>query len=190
MNAAKERGVALITVLVVLASMALLMTGVFTLVRESTESASTNTRYQEAKGVGKAAMGQVASLINQVAVPGFQPPAPPGYGVQWNRDDFGKYVRDEMTRSSATAGGAPDPCSQSDPDISYTVQTNQGTVDVVACVERISAGGLSGSGTGQVFARTSQGTANNESLFEVTVWASGGNGEVRAQRQATIRGYY
>jgi len=187
-KADQERGVALITVLVVLAAMALLMTGVYTLVSDSTRSASQNTRYQEAKAAGVAAMGQVASLIDRVAVPNFKPAAPQGYGVQWTSlANFGAYIRDEVARGATSA---PNPCTQTSPDISYQVQTNQGQASVAACVKKMAAGGIAGSGSNVVFARTNRGTSNNESLFEVTVWVTGPNGETRAQREATIRGFY
>lgn len=188
MNRRGQEGVALISVLVVLASMALLMTGVYSLVSESTRSAGKNVTYQTTRGLAESGMGQIGSLIRRVVLPNFDPAAPPGYGVQWNRQAFGDYLRDQVDR--AGAAGAPNPCTQANPDIAYTANTTGGPVPVAACITRVSAGSIPGSGGGEIFARTSRGTADNQSMFEVTVWVDGPDNQVVAQRLATARGFH
>jgi len=184
-----QQGMALITVLVVLASMALLMSGVYTLVSDNTRSAVDQVRYQAARGSGESGMGQLASLINRVAVPNFKPPAPPGYGVQWtSRQAFGDYIRGQAGRGGAA--GAPAPCEQDDPDIQYTVSAQQENFSVAACIDRVSAGAIAGTSGGMVFARTSKGTADSESLLEVTIWVTGARGEIHSQHQATMRAFH
>lgn len=188
MNPANEKGMALATVFIILASMAVLMSGVYYLIQGSTRSASQQISYQTARTSGESGLGQLASLIDRVAVSGFSPPAPPGYGVntsQWGSlQAFGDYVRNDTNRPAGWT------CSQSSPDINYTVNTQEGTFTVDACVVRVSAGEISGSGKGLEFLRTSPGSANNESLLEVTVWVTGPDGENRSERQASVRAFY
>jgi len=183
-----EKGIALVTVFVILASMAVLMSGVYYLITGSTRSAARHTSFQSAQTSGESGLGQLASLIDRVAVSGFNPPAPPGYGVnvsQWGSlQIFGDYIRDDADRPVGWT------CSQASPDINYTVTTPEGSYAVDACVKRISAGGIAGSGKGLEFLRTSSGSADNESLFEVTVWVTGPDGEARSERQASIRAFY
>ncbi len=186
MSGSGERGIALAVVLIVLASMAVLMSGVYYLISGSTRSANTHVSFQATRSTGESGLGQAASLIDRVAVTGFDPPAPSGYGVNlnvWgNLQTFGDFIRGEANR--------PGPCSQANPDISYAVTGQRGDMQVAACVTRVSAGSIAGSGGGMEFLRTSQGTADQESLFEVTVWVTGPDGETQAQRQASIRAFH
>lgn len=177
-----EKGVALVTVLVVLASIALLMSGVYSLVSEGTRSARENVHFQTTRSLSDSGVKHAASVIDSVCRLGFFPDAPAGAGVQWaDREAFAEYLRGTGSRAD---GGGPQPCTQSDPDIQYT---DPGTGIVVrACVHHRHKSTLAGSGGGPVFTQGTQGKEAIQNLFEITVWASGPE-EIAGQYQAAAR---
>ncbi len=191
-----ERGVALMAVLVVLASIALLSTGVFLLVSEGSRSAAQQVKFRITRSLSQSALEQSSGLIEALSIPGFSPAVPRGYGVavggedQWNsRQAFADYLRDQNERASGGTGQGPNPCTQAQPDLRYTVQSEVGQVTVTACVERVVTGPLRGSGAGVIFARSGGNLADQEGLFRVTVWATGPQ-VVRAQVEGIARGLY
>lgn len=212
MREGSESGMALVTVLIFLGAMGLLMAGVYSLVFEGTRSANQNVSYQVSFSSSMSGTERLESLINRVAIPGYNPPAPPGYGVQadkcggsgavinnngvWDScQAFADYLRDQIDRGHADAEGdhyPSDPnkvCDQNRPDIRYTVPTSDGQVTVAICVQRAGAGSLPGSGSGVIFANAQGNVANSQSGFEVDVWASGSR-SARSQLQGVARGIY
>lgn len=197
-RAGNESGMALVTVIVVLASMALLISGVYTLVTEGSRSANYQIRFDTARAAGETGLGQVASLIDRISNPNFNPPAPEGYGVQWaSRENFGDYLRGDnavgggsLRASDADAPTETECVNGEKTDIEFTANTEEGPVDVKACVIVRHEGGLSGSGQGQVFARTSPGTADRETLLEVTIWAQGSQDAVNSQFRSSVRAFH
>ena len=191
-----ESGIALVTVLVVLGSIGLLAAGTFSLVSESTRSASQQIRFEGTRNLSVSGLDRAAVVIDQVTIPGFNPAAPGGYGVrvsstandgQWNSlQDFADYLRDQISRAN---GDGPQPCTAGSPDLEYQVQTDSGTVEVRGCVVRQAAGALPGSGAGPVFAKSSGSTASSQSLFRVTIWAEGPSNAL-GQMEAAVRGIY
>lgn len=191
-----ESGVALVTVLILLGSMALLMAGVYQLVSEGTRSANEGISYRVSFSSAVSGGDRLDSLIDQATIPGFSPPAPPGYGVvvsstsgdgQWNsRQAFADFLRNQLSRAG---GDGPSPCTQNDPDIRYTVPAPSGQVTVVMCVRRSGASALPGSGSGVIFANASGNTADEQIGFEVDVWASGSR-QALAQVQGVARGIH
>lgn len=183
-----ERGIALVVVLVVLASMALLMSGVYSLVSEGSRSARSHARLEAARSVAGNGLEQVEAVVESVAVPG-QPVGMPGrYAgqVQWaTPDDFADYIRDEATRPAAQ-----EPCNEGNPDIQFAMGGSGETVTVAACVVRRGAGGIPGTGAGAEFARSSGNVADQESLLQVTVWARGQRSGTVAQLEAVVRALY
>jgi len=196
MSVRNESGVALVTVLILLGAMALLMAGVYQLVSEGTRSATEGISYRVSHSTAVSGGERLDSLIDRVSIVGFSPPAPPGYGVvvsstngdgQWNsRQDFADYLRNQISRN---AGDGPIPCTQSNPDMRYTVPTPSGQVTVVMCVQRSGASALPGSGSGVIFANASGNTADDQIGFEVDVWASGSR-QALAQVQGVARGIH
>jgi type II secretory pathway pseudopilin PulG len=187
--------VALVTVLVVLASIAVLMAGVFSLVSEGTRSAREEVEFQTTRSLSAGGLQQSEHIIDAVCRLGFFPPAPSGAGVlvnatandgQWNsRQDFGDYLRGSVTRAD---GDGPDPCTQANPDLQYQVNTSSGAIEVRACIFHRDKSSIAGTGSGPVFARTSQGLAAKQNLYELTVWASGPS-ELMGQYQAVARDF-
>ncbi|MFP4560208.1 MAG: hypothetical protein ACLFRB_02710 [Thiohalorhabdus sp.] len=177
-----ERGVALVTVLVVLASIALLMAGVYSLVVEGTRSARDNIQFQSTRSLSDTGLEHAASVADSVCRLGFFPDAPEGAGVQWSsRTSFAEYLRGTETRSE---GGGPEPCTESDPDIRYEDPATG--IEVRACVHHGDKSTLAGSGSGPVFTQGAQGKEAVQNLFEITVWAEGPQ-EVVGQYQAAAR---
>ncbi|KPV40627.1 hypothetical protein AN478_05510 [Thiohalorhabdus denitrificans] len=177
-----ERGVALVTVMVVLASLALLIAGVYSLVTEGTRSARDNVHFQSTRSLSNAGLQHAASVADSVCRLGFFPDAPAGAGVQWSSlADFASYLRGTETRSG---GGGPDPCTQGNPDIQY--QDPASGIQVRACVYHREKGIVAGAGSGPVFTQGAKGKQAVQNLFEITVWAEGPR-EVLGQYQAAAR---
>ena len=210
MRRGDEAGVAMVTVMLVLGSIALLMSGVYSLVSEGTRSARDEVRLEVTRSVSLSGTERVEALIRRVSVAGFTPAAPDGYGVQADKCDgtstsntgngiwdtcqaFADFMRDELSRAEGDGDHYPgDPdlaCDQDRPDIAYTVPTAEGDVDVAICVSRQAAGALPGSGAGYVFARAEGNLADSQSLFRVQVWATGPRG-VLSQLEGVGRGIH
>ena len=196
MTGRDEKGVALVTVLILLGAMALLMAGVYQLVSEGTRSAVQGSSYRVSYSSAVSGAQRLDSLIKRVSIPGFDPPAPAGYGVvvdptngdgEWNsREDFGDYLRNDLTRNN---GDGPIPCTQDNPDLRYTVPTPSGQVNVAMCVQRNGSGPLPGTGAGVIFANSQGNVASGQSGFEVDVWATGSR-QALAQVQGVARGIH
>lgn len=196
MSDREESGVALVTVLILLGAMALLMTGVYQLVSEGTHSAGEGVSYRVAHNVSVGGGDRLDALIDQVSIPGFSPPAPPGYGIvidpttgdgQWNsRQDFADYLRSQIPRN---AGDGPNPCTQNNPDIAYTVPAPSGQVNVAMCVRRSAVSGPPGNASGVIFANSQGSIASDQIGFEVDVWATGSR-QALAQVQGVARGIH
>lgn len=189
-----EGGVALVTVLVVLASIALLMSGVYSLVSEGTRSARENVHFQTTRSLSANGVKQAASVIDSVCRLGFFPDAPPGSGVNlgnkgqgpgWNsREQFAEYLRGSGERPDDPNSSGKLECLQTNPDIYYQ-DPNTG-IEVRACVHHRGKSTLAGSGAGPVFTKGAQGKEAIQNLFDITVWASG-SAEVTGQYQAAAR---
>jgi hypothetical protein len=183
-----ERGIVLVVVLVVLASIALLMSGVYSLISEGGRSARSHVQLGAVRSVAGNGLDQVEAVVESVAIPG-QPVGLPGrYAgqVQWAApDDFADYVRGEASRP-----GAQDPCSEGNPDIQFDMAGSGETVTVAACAERMGAGSIPGTGAGAEFARSSGNVADQESLLRVRVWARGQRSGTVAQLEAVVRALY
>lgn len=195
-----EEGVALITVVIVLGSMALLAGGVSVLVMEGTKSANRQVSYRVSYASSVNGAERTEALINLVSVAGYEPEAPPNYGVQAGTDPddcgagivsgewpclqaFGDYLRDNTSRPSGWT------CSRNSPDIRFKAPDSGGDVRVDVCVVPASAGSLPGTGAGVEFAKTDGNIATDQSVFEVEVWATGSR-DALAQVQGVARGIY
>lgn len=165
-----QSGVALITVIVVLGSMALLLTGVYSLVFEGGKSGRGQVRYELTRDFGEGGIDQMDALIKWISRAGSGASAPSGMGYSngWDRDSFAAYLRGEADRSNFSGVGS---CSQTTPDIEYT--THNGEVRIAICVVEATSGSMAGQGTGVVHGRVSGGGKASESEVFLAIWAEG-----------------
>ena len=189
MRRGDERGIALVVVLVVLASMALLMSGVYSLVSEGSRSARSHARLGAVRSVAGNGLDQLEAVVKSVAIPGQPVDLPARYSNQldakWTAEGFAAYVRGEQGRPA----GAGD-CTEGNPDIQFDMAGSGETVTVSACAVRRGAGSIPGTGSGAEFARSSGNVADQESLLQVTVWARGQRSGTVAQLEAVVRALY
>ncbi|MEF8793608.1 hypothetical protein [Thiohalorhabdus sp.] len=177
-----EAGVALAMVLVVLASIALLVTGVHVLVREGSRTAGDQMAFESARTSAEAGLGQLASLVlqsSQGAVP------TGGYGLNtsnWTRDDFQAFVRgDEDARTAAAT-----PCNAGNPDVRYNIQGTQGPMQVAACVT-LAGEDVAGEGGGVGMLATDAGGGTAAQMFETTIWVTNTQTQAQSQMRASMR---
>lgn len=184
--ASGERGVALITVIIVLGTVAVLFAGASTIIQEGVRTSNKMVRFQTTQSVGETGIQNLDVLLKLLSQygKGNNPTADFGYANGWNAADFAAFLRGELSNRPA---GVPDPCNQENPDLSLQPMGSEVTVTV--CAERVSAGGLAGSGAGVVHGRVTGGAASNESLVQLTIWSKNQDGEI-TQWSATGRQVY